>query len=108
MPVSHACGHDMHTACLPGAAAEVLVTDQASWAGTLLVVLQPAEQLGAGAQAMVDDGLFERFARPGFRSDDCRFAQGPPTRSPAFAVAGHAAARAAATRGDVTHTPVLQ
>lgn len=63
VPVSHACGHDMHTTCLIGAAG-VLARSRDSWSGTLVVVFQPAEELGAGAQAMVDDGLFDRFPVP--------------------------------------------
>ena len=63
VPVAHACGHDMHATCLVGAADELARTRE-EWAGTLLVVFQPAEELGRGARNMVDDGLFERFGEP--------------------------------------------
>lgn len=63
VPVAHACGHDLHTTCLLGAA-RILAADRSGWTGTLLLVFQPAEELGAGAQAMVDDGLFDRFPKP--------------------------------------------
>ena len=61
--VMHACGHDMHVAWLAGAAA-LFAASRESWQGTLLVVFQPAEETAAGAQAMIDDGLFDRFPKP--------------------------------------------
>jgi amidohydrolase len=63
VPVMHACGHDMHAACLVGAAT-LLEQARDQWRGTLLVVFQPAEELTIGARGMVDDGLFERFPKP--------------------------------------------
>ncbi len=61
--VAHACGHDMHTTALL-AAAERLATTTDTWSGTLVLVHQPAEELGAGAQALVDDGLYDRVPKP--------------------------------------------
>ncbi|NKE62215.1 amidohydrolase [Lentzea sp. PSKA42] len=63
VPVAHACGHDMHATCLIGAA-ERLAHTREEWSGTLLVVFQPAEELGRGARNMVEDGLFDRFGKP--------------------------------------------
>jgi hippurate hydrolase len=63
VPVAHACGHDMHAAWLIGAAS-VLVEQRATWSGRLLLVVQPGEELGAGAEAMLADGLYERFGTP--------------------------------------------
>ena len=63
VPVMHACGHDMHAACLVGAAS-LLASAKESWNGTLLLVFQPAEELARGARDMVADGLFDRFPKP--------------------------------------------
>ena len=61
--VAHACGHDMHVTCLLGAAAGLASTPD-TWSGTLLVVFQPAEEIGGGARAMLDDDLYARFGTP--------------------------------------------
>jgi hippurate hydrolase len=63
VPVMHACGHDMHVAWLVGATT-LFAQARDTWHGTLMAVFQPAEETGEGAQAMIDDGLFDRFPKP--------------------------------------------
>jgi hippurate hydrolase len=63
--VMHACGHDIHMANLIGVA-RYLAATRDQWRGTVLFICQPAEERGAGAKAMLDDGLFVRFPRPDY------------------------------------------
>lgn len=63
VPVMHACGHDMHVTWLMGAAT-LFAKARDAWKGTLMPVFQPAEETAAGAQAMIDDGLFKCFPKP--------------------------------------------
>jgi amidohydrolase len=63
--VMHACGHDIHMASWIGAARELSATKD-KWKGTLVMIAQPAEEIGLGAKSMIDDGLFTRFPKPDF------------------------------------------
>jgi len=65
IPVMHACGHDIHMTSWVGAAT-LLANAKDSWRGTLVFVGQPAEELGHGANMMVDDGFLRRFPHPDF------------------------------------------
>ncbi|OWT65842.1 M20 family metallopeptidase [Candidimonas nitroreducens] len=61
--VGHACGHDMHVTWLLGAA-RLLARHRDAWKGTVLAVFQPGEEVGRGAQSMIDGGMLERFPKP--------------------------------------------
>jgi len=63
--VMHACGHDVHMTSWVGSAA-LLAAAKNRWHGTLVFIGQPAEETLSGAQAMVKDGLMERFPKPDF------------------------------------------
>src|SRR3984885_4089953 len=63
--VMHACGHDLHMAAWSGTA-QWMAAHRAEWHGTLMLIGQPAEEAGAGASAMLKDGLFVRFPKPDF------------------------------------------
>ena len=63
--VMHACGHDTHVAAWLGTARR-LAAMKGQWSGTLMMVLQPGEETSQGARAMLDDGLFTRFAKPAY------------------------------------------
>ena len=64
-PVMHACGHDVHITALVGAARQ-MIERRDQWAGTLVLVVQPAEERIFGAREMLEDGLYERFPRPDY------------------------------------------
>ena len=64
-PAMHACGHDVHMTSLIGAA-RTLAAVRDRWSGTIVFIAQPAEEIVAGARAMLDDGLYTRFPKPDF------------------------------------------
>jgi hippurate hydrolase len=61
----HGCAHDTHVTSLIGTA-RTLVALKDRWAGTLVLIAQPAEEIGAGARAMLSDGLYTRFPKPDY------------------------------------------
>ena len=62
--VMHGCGHDTHMTAWLGTAKR-LAAMKDRWSGTLVMILQPGEETGEGAKAMLDDGLYSRFPKPG-------------------------------------------
>ena len=74
----YACGHDVHIATWMGAA-RIMASSRNLWRGTLVMIDQPAEEIGGGSAAMVAEGLLTRFPRPDYVTpvhDDARYAAG--------------------------------
>ena len=86
-PVMHACGHDVHITAMVGTARQ-LAARRARWHGTLILIVQPAEETVSGARAMLADGLYTRFPKPD------------------YAVAFHVMAQLAAGQIDIADTNV--
>ncbi|MFL0357439.1 amidohydrolase [Erythrobacter sp. GH1-10] len=64
-PVMHACGHDVHITSMVGTA-RWLAGNKDAWSGTVMFVVQPAEERVGGAKAMIADGLYDRFGKPDY------------------------------------------
>jgi len=65
VPVMHACGHDVHITSLVGTARQ-MAERKDEWSGTLMLVVQPAEEGGRGAASMREDGIWGRFGQPDY------------------------------------------
>ena len=63
--VMHACGHDAHISMFIGVA-RALAKLKDQWHGTIIFVAQPAEELGSGARALLNGGLYQKFGKPDF------------------------------------------
>ena len=59
----HSCGHDMHMTVWTGTA-RALVDRKSEWSGTIIMIGQPAEEIGAGAAMMLNAGLYEKYPIP--------------------------------------------
>ena len=89
VPVMHACGHDVHMSSWFGTA-KLMATNRQRWHGTLILIGQPAEEIGAGAAAMLKDGLFTRFPKPDFAlaiHDDASLPAGQVGYTPGYTMA---------------------
>ena len=64
-PVMHACGHDVHITSMVGTARRLAALKD-RWKGTILFIVQPAEERVGGAKAMIEDGLYTRFPKPDY------------------------------------------
>jgi len=89
VPVMHACGHDVHMSSWFGTA-KLMATNRQRWHGTLILISQPAEEIGSGAAAMLKDGLFTRFPKPDFAlaiHDDASLPAGQVGYTPGYTMA---------------------
>lgn len=87
--VMHACGHDIHMTIWLGAARE-LVKRRKEWKGTLVMIAEPAEEIGLGAMSMIEGGLFSRFPRPDYNlalHDNASMPAGTVGYAPGYAMA---------------------